>query len=274
MNEKARPEVRTGSPVTLMLALVTLLLIVCGAGVTIVAKWWTEQPTADSLHAAAMHYPEDIPKLMTMGHRVDALDKQGRTPLFLAAVFGKGKSVKPLLDAGADANLPGPDGRTPLIAATFPTKCGANESMIHELLEAGADPSITESTNEKYSPLHHAVWGNSLVVVEDLIAHGADLESRDSHNWTPLHLATQFESTSVDIVRALVDAGADLEARGHDGNTPLHYAVSSHAHDKIEHLLKAGASRTAANEYGMLPIDQHQGDERSKSLFEEIPAPE
>jgi ankyrin repeat protein len=64
--------------------------------------------------------------------------------LFDAVLSGDEAQVEELLAAGADANLLGERGRTPLMAAAE----AGHESIVRALLEAGGEPFLTDSLGE------------------------------------------------------------------------------------------------------------------------------
>lgn len=64
--------------------------------------------------------------------------------IFLAAFEGHVEVVKVLIEAGAAVNALTDDNRTPLYQAVFK----GNNDAAHELIKAGADPSIMASTGK------------------------------------------------------------------------------------------------------------------------------
>lgn len=77
--------------------------------------------------------------------------------------------------------------------------CGWDEAVTL-LLQAGADPDRYNPPggHSHCTPLHSAVAGNRLLVVETLMAHGARLDIRDiHHNMTPLDWALYMKHDAV-----------------------------------------------------------------------------
>lgn len=101
------------------------------------AKGW------DELHvAAAFDRTDEILRLSKTkpSWSVDSRDQKGRTPLHLAAEKGNIRSVRVLVEGGADRNARCNDGRTPLHRAA----ATGDRRMVEMLLEIGADPTITD----------------------------------------------------------------------------------------------------------------------------------
>jgi ankyrin repeat protein len=66
---------------------------------------------------ANVHYRDVVEFLVRAGAQVDARDGAGQTALQIAVGLDERVLVKRLIDEGADVNLPGADGRTPLAIA-------------------------------------------------------------------------------------------------------------------------------------------------------------
>jgi hypothetical protein len=75
---------------------------------------------------------------------VDATDSCQNTALHLAAELGNQPMVQLLLDMGARADIPGPGGFTPLMAAVQATMRSQDEKLkvLKALVEKGADPTL------------------------------------------------------------------------------------------------------------------------------------
>ena len=79
-----------------------------------------------------------IEELIANGANVDARDPRGNTPLQIAAVFGRVKPAKVLLDAKADINATSDQSGSALFNAAF----FGHPEFVSLLLENGADPTI------------------------------------------------------------------------------------------------------------------------------------
>lgn len=212
------------------------LLIEYGARVD--AKEPAQNQTA-LMWAVAERHPEVVKALIEAHADVKAATKQGFTPIHFAARIGDLETLKLLLAAGVDVNLPtggSTGGYTPLLVATL----RAQVDTALWLLDHGADPNINTTG---FTPLHWAstswegfasnpVYGfedpmsgihdrqAKLKLVKALLAHGANVNARmtkrqpsfatgytDGVGATPFLLAASVDD--VEMMRILLDAGAD-----------------------------------------------------------------
>lgn len=212
------------------------LLIEYGARVD--AKEPAQNQTA-LMWAVAERHPEVVKALIEAHADVKAATRQGFTPIHFAARIGDLESLKLLLAAGVDVNLPtggSTGGYTPLLVATL----RAQVDTALWLLDHGADPNINSAG---FTPLHWAatswegfasnpVYGfedpmsgihdrqAKLKLVKALLAHGANVNARmtkrqpsfatgytDGVGATPFLLAASVDD--VEMMRILLDAGAD-----------------------------------------------------------------
>lgn len=146
-----------------------------------------------------------------------------------------------LIDNGADVNLSGSNGRTPLSLAAE----RSNDHIIMMLLEKGAAVEAKDNTGR--TPLSWAAESsrneNSIRI---LLERGAEIESKDDAGRTPLSWvagrckpdAYDFYDTSImdalgisdgendmNIIKMLLQAGANVESKDINGRTPLSWAA-------------------------------------------------
>ena len=84
------------------------------------------------------------------------------------------------------------------------------------------------------SPLHLAVRGGYLNIVQLLIERGAVVDVRDQNDYTPLHNAAW--NGNLVMVKLLLDAGADITAHTYEGYTPLSCAYRNSQVEVIEFI--------------------------------------
>jgi hypothetical protein len=145
------------------------------------------------------------------GIHVDARDYVGNTALMEATGTGATDVAMRLLEAGADPNIPDPDGRTPLIVA-------AHFGWLDNVRWA----------REGFPELRDA-----------LIAKGADVNARDMAGVTALVEAAHHGDA--ETVATLLARGADPARAANDGTTALRAAAQGNHGDVARMLIDAGA---------------------------------
>ena len=152
----------------------------------------------DDLSEAA--YADDLAAVKTylaQGADIDARDRDGDTPLHLAAIKAGPAVIAALVAAGADPNAGSTDGNTPLFNAAE----HGNLPAVKALLAASAN--VNARNKDGHTPLFYAIDQGHLPVVEALLAAGADLAVRDKDGDTPLDLALYLKRDAIaGLVRA------------------------------------------------------------------------
>ncbi|XP_018647368.1 transient receptor potential cation channel subfamily A member, putative [Schistosoma mansoni] len=148
-------------------------------------------------------------------------DKNGYTPLHLAAVYNHEKLVTYLVEQEELfkrlVNEKDKYGTTPL---HYSTKMGNLGATIAFVLRGA---SALERDNERNTSLHTAAYYGRLHTCEKLLAtpHGIRaMNCPDAIGRLPLHVAV--EHGHIEIVKMFLDRGC-LFRKCHLGNTPLHY---------------------------------------------------
>ncbi|MBY0548368.1 MAG: ankyrin repeat domain-containing protein [Candidatus Obscuribacterales bacterium] len=120
--------------------------------------------------------PDAVRWLLAHGEKIDAVDKEYKTPLHRACESGNLSMVKLLVENKADLNMKG--------------------------------------TVVQWSPLHFAAWSGIPEVVEYLLTRGMDVNTQDVGLGTPLHVAAGLND--VNMADVLLMHGANIEARKHE----------------------------------------------------------
>lgn len=200
------------------------------------------------------------------------------TPLALATFYGCTDIMRALLALGSDINAQhATTGTTPLgvaierengAAAALLISNGAAVSIqLHDaaqknfipgmvlLCDSGADVDGT-TTDNGFTPLHHAAEAGSGQAASLLLDQGAAINARSHDGRTPLHCAVQNTSLTANYAMAcLIQRRCDVQVRTLSGDTPLHYACKLGNCSVLEVLVFEGADTFARDKDGNYPWD-------------------
>ncbi|KAA3679749.1 uncharacterized protein DEA37_0014411 [Paragonimus westermani] len=152
-----------------------------------------------------------IPELL------DAQDKYGRTPIYLAACRGHTEAVNYLLSRSADFHMPNREHKSPLyISAYF----GYLE-IANALLRHGAQ--VDQMDSHRKTALYVATYHGRSEIVDLLLAAGANVNAADKNGKTPLYIAVLHGHLA--LAQKLLNAGASVNRVDREGLGPLHMAV-------------------------------------------------
>lgn len=199
---------------------------------------------------------------------LDRRDKEGRTPLMLAAEKGYEGCVRMLAGAGADMDASSKDGRTGLYRAVE----NGDRRMVEVLIELGADPTIgvgdrghsalDVARDRGYKEVVDILEQGEIVMTAvrhgdsshliRLLKRGASTSWCDQYGWTALHVAAI--KGHKDIVKLLLEFVLDLECRDNEGHTPLHLAVEGGCVEIVEALADRKANLSAKSKKGATPL--------------------
>ncbi|KAM6963017.1 CARD- and ANK-domain containing inflammasome adapter protein [Aplochiton taeniatus] len=176
-----------------------------------------------------------ISALIDSGADVNVCDKQGYTPLLLAAELGHTDAFRALVSKQAPVNSTLPD----LSSALHLAVQRGSGPITQLLLEKGLDPNTAGP--KAHTPLHLAAQHNRSALVELLIRAGAQVNGVAQDGLTPLHIASK--QGHAEMVTLLLQGHADPGMRDRQGRTALHWAVSTQEESPIVGLLlSAGAN--------------------------------
>ncbi len=211
------------------------------------------------LHWAASGDPAIVALLIEHGADVNVRGDFGHTPLHYAVRSGNPKNVVLLLGAGADVSAWNSNGYHPTTPLHIAVRSGKIE-IVSLLLGAGAD--VSASAGRTSPPLHYAASSGDPALIQVLLDAGADVKAPGYSDSTPLHWAASGDPA---IIALLLEGGADPNARNAVwtwehysatwGETPLHYAAAGGCELAIETLLDFGADPTLQDAKGNTPWD-------------------
>jgi ankyrin repeat protein len=245
---------------------VVTLLLAKGAK----AQIWDDKkvPLLYNVCRHSTHSAEIAKLLLKHGAFVDTPNPQGRSPLYVAAMRGKGKLAKLLLKHNANVNVKStPGGRKRLIHEILARSYGvdkdgpAYKGVLDALLAHKPDLS---------GCLQIAIRRNLTDVAGRLLKEGADVEEELSEDDRPkrrsqtprqtsfagnrpLHRAVEFDR--LNIIKLLLKHGAKVNRRNDRSRTPLHTAADLGRTSAVTILIKAGADAKAVDHRGRTPLD-------------------
>lgn len=185
--------------------------------------------------------------LLSKGADINAVGRDGATPVEVAAEEGMVDCLKFLLENGGSPNAMADKAKsTPLSAAAE----GGHTACVRLLLEHGADPAAIR--HDGLSPLMHALRNNNQACIELLMAADKTPLAVTGTRHTALMAVANHEKP--DMLVSLLAQGADVNVSNIDGETALHIACEHALMDNIRLLLEAGANPNAQNDDGITPL--------------------
>ncbi|KAK6708305.1 hypothetical protein SNK04_009268 [Fusarium graminearum] len=158
-----------------------------------------------------------------------ATDNFGRAPIHLAITQRYPVSIV-VRCLSASVEVKDREGRTPLLLAAL----HENIDAINYLAEIGANLDQRILNNDAETVLHWASRVGKTDIVSELIRYGATVDMRNGASWTPLHYASR--RGHADIVDILIKNGANVNATNKYDETPLLYAAEG-GHMEIVKIL-------------------------------------
>lgn len=187
-----------------------------------------------------------IPLVCTQAANLETTEKDGLTPLLMAAFADNASALQALLDEGANISATDAYDRNILHICAIVGKYRAMDLLLksRELLRASLSELAPGRDRWGQSPLHHAASHGQMQMVEFLLSSGLPLASMDFENttgWWPVHIAAN--RGALKFVRALVNLDAENANRrtGDSGLTPLFLAAGAGYTHLVKYLLSVGA---------------------------------
>nr|XP_046272928.1 histone-lysine N-methyltransferase EHMT2 isoform X2 [Scatophagus argus] len=212
------------------------------------------QNRRSALHAAAQRGLLEICYMLVQaGAKVEAQDKELRTPLLEAIINNHIEVAHYLIQNGACVYHIEEDGYTGLHHAA---KLG-NLEIVNMLLETGqvdVNAQVKESKNDSggWTPIIWAAEHKHVEVIKALLNRGADVTINDKELNVCLHWAAY--AGSVDIAELVLNSGCSLSSLNMHGDTPLHIAAREGYLECVTLFLSRGADIDIMNREGDTPL--------------------
>ena len=193
----------------------------------------------DLWSAAKSDNKKVIEELVARGHDVNAKNKDGETPLWIAISKLKHPDIAELLlDLGAQINFRQHDlGMTPLDWAASEGKL----EMVRALLKRGANPNAGKGATRS-APIQQCANSGNIEILKALLDAGADVDAMDAGQCA---LSTAALNGHVEFIKTLLEAGANPNQADDSGTTPLHSAVAGKKLTIVKMLVTSGAKLNA-----------------------------
>jgi uncharacterized protein len=206
---------------------------------------------------------ELIQLLLRARARLDAVDKQGRTPLFVAMEKDEAIPVKLLLEQGANVNVAASDGRTPLMLAAIHRNLVVTAALIERGAKVNAadrhgntafyysllPPPKPRNLGEEFSRNLNTAFFKAGALSTYLLEKGADPRTVGAKGLSGPHLIAAYGTP--DLLKKAMARGGDVDIRASGGVTPLMMATTAGRADIARVLLEKGADPRAADEKGV-----------------------
>jgi len=213
-------------------------------------------PVPANLHEAARLGDVAAIDRLLPGTKVDALE-DGATPLMLAARHCHPAAVQRLLRAGAQPDLAGEAGQTPLMLATD----SGDVDVITLLLASKANPRLRSAVTRE-TPLTSALHNGDIDAMRTLVEGGAPLDERDETGSSILCTAAMGDPLSghgrLDIVSYLLGKKVDVNQPCAGDSTPIFMAIEGNQPQTARLLLEHGANLQVRDSLNRTPEEAAQ----------------
>lgn len=168
---------------------------------------------------------------------INIQNKDGNTPLHLAALLSLPDILVELLKLNPNPNIKNNEGYTPLRYAMFSGSSKKSNTMMSKLIEYGAD--VNDKCYYGNSLLHKAVLELNLKHVRILLAsEKIDVNIKNSNGNTPLHtLLINYRRWDLDIISImfvlLLEKGANINIKNNSGKTVTLFLEDKNINEKV-----------------------------------------
>lgn len=159
-----------------------------------------------------------------------------------------------LINKKANLNLRTQAGYTPLMLAVMNNRI----KTMGVLLRAKADPALADS--DGWTPLMRAVFDGNLEAATLLAQTKKGINTKGPLGWTALHFCSNVaengtRTKDAQLVDLLIKNGAAIETKIQDGRTPLTLAVVNGRSEVVQALLKHKPNKQVVDNKGYTALD-------------------
>ncbi|KER20574.1 hypothetical protein T265_10897 [Opisthorchis viverrini] len=194
------------------------------------------------IHLAAMYdHPTLIDYLLSQGAELNARDNKSMTPLLLACSKGSVEASKHLVSIGAELTCCDENGRNLVILLLF-SGAGAARDIVPVLMKTG-QLSVLFNQPDRWGCtfMHIAARLGLRVAVQIGAQFGGHILAKDSEHSTPLHSAARFGRIQICQYMLEMNEGKRALFLADDkGRLPLHLAAQYGNNRVVEFLLANG----------------------------------
>ncbi|OLP97919.1 Ankyrin-2 [Symbiodinium microadriaticum] len=211
---------------------------------------WTLESGARSdemVNAAWNSQTSEVEALLLQRQHPDVVDRDGKTPLRMAASHCHMEVLHLLLEAAADIDFQSRAASNFRQTALMNASSRGDTEVLRVLLEAGADKNLTDDYGN--TALTSA---RSIEVVCLLLDAGVDLNLANKRGETAVMIAAQTDR--LDLLSLLLAAQADVNLANKRGSTALMLASELGFGEVVHELLKAGSDANFAGKHGFNPL--------------------
>lgn len=201
------------------------------------------QAAADAGHVAV------VKLLIDHDAKLNLVDAQGRTALYLAVLKGHLESATEILSRGANPNI-GPGNASPLTVAVSNTQADIVEALLNHKADANPDDGL---------PLIMAADKGNTRIAELLLNHGAEVNAQHPETkHSALHAAAA--NGNVHMVQLLLRKQAKSDLPNAFDETPLELAIAGGFKPVIERLVNVGAAIDIFAAIGLDDLEKVQSE--------------
>ncbi|KAG5446180.1 Transient receptor putative cation channel sub A member 1, partial [Clonorchis sinensis] len=194
------------------------------------------------IHLAAMYdHPNLIDYLLSQGAELNARDNKSMTPLLLAGSKGSVEASKHLVNIGAELTCCDENGRN-LVSLLLFSGAGAARDIIPDLMKTGQLPVLFNQPDRWGCTFMHISARLGLRVAMRIGAQfGGHILAKDSEHSTPLHSAARFGRIQICQYMLEMNEGKRALFLADDkGRLPLHLAAQYGNNRVVEFFLANG----------------------------------